>query len=870
MNEPARDSEPPEEPFRSYHSILSPASPKPLQFPQPTNIPVLENMMDVGFNQTEAHMGDPAMHNTDLRPDAWRDPNDQNNQNNAINHASPFSTGGDNSDPAKAVDPSQTEVAAHSNDTAATQAHDSQPLQISNTISYPADSHLQTDAAPEPISADVSPYSNASAEHASAQSNEAVYDQSQSAPAQGAVDVQALLDTLQTSIAPTAEANVAPSAEGLTVATTQSPSQSQTQPPIPGADASSPLSASGLGAPPSGLPARPPPQEQPLINSNYVHSQHIRDYHPHAAHPAVSHTRSNSSGHAVDPSAAGYVPGVSAQQPSTAGAPSYQNGQPAGQPTHQYTTSATPIESRREYKIAAGETPTTEDQPWTQDIQRKYDHFMEEERRYVNEAKWDQFPPGSRLFVGTRDLHGKRFSKEQLLIETAGNLSSEKVTKRDIFHVFHNYGELAQISIKQAYGFVQFLRAEDCQRALQAEQGRQIRDKRIHLEISKPQKPSNRQQQQGQQSNRRSRSPDHRRGKSGSFDRYDRGANGRGREGFRPGYRSPSPRGYRDRHDDRYHRRSRSRSPGYGRDSRYRGPSPRRDLDDDLPLPRRDPRDVPDVQIIALDQLDRDFLAWVENAFKQRGLRTDVLYLSARLNEESVVRRQIVEGVLAVSKLRRRNQDSSKINLTIFKRKSGNRDVQFEEYDGQDPAICCELVLREKAMNGGQQLYQYGSAPPSRGGQYGPPREQYGYPPPGPPPPFVPPTGYPPGYGQPSAQFGAPQPPQPPPGRPPLPPNMDPNNLQNILSTLNQAPPQTPQSATMPYGQPVGYPPQPTQQQPYPPDPYAAMRNNPAFAGATPGSQAPPPQGQPPAGQPPVPPNMQDILARLGTYGGQR
>ncbi|KAF2170561.1 hypothetical protein M409DRAFT_64254 [Zasmidium cellare ATCC 36951] len=861
MNDPARDSEPPDEPYlRSAPSILSPASPKPLQFPQPTNIPVLENMMDVGFNQTEAHMGDPAMHNTDLRPDAWRDPNDQNNQNNPTDHASSFSTGGDNSNPTKGVDANQTDVAAHSNDTAATQAHDSEPVSISNTISYPADSHPPTDAAPELISADVPQYSfNASAEHAPttqstvAQSNEVIFDQSQSAPPQGAVDVQALLDTLQTSIAPTAEANVAPSAEGPTVATTQSPSQSQSQPPIPGADASSPLSASGLGAPPSGLPARPPPQEQPLINPNYVHSQHIRDYHPHAAHPAVSHNRSNSSGHAVDPSSAGYVSGVSTQQPSSAGAQSFQNGQSAGHPTtqHQYTTSATPIESRREFKLAAGETPTTDDQPWTQDIQRKYDHFMEEERRYVNEAKWDQFPPGSRLFVG--------------------NLSSEKVTKRDIFHVFHNYGELAQISIKQAYGFVQFLRAEDCQRALQAEQGRQIRDKRIRI---KPQKPSNRQQQQQQQqqqSNRRSRSPDHRRNKSGSnVDRYvaDRGANGRGREGYRPGYRSPSPRRYRDRYDDRYHRRSRSRSPGYGRD-RYRGASPRRSPEDDLPLPRRQPRDVPDVQIIALDQLDRDFLSWVKKAFSARGVRTDILYLSARLNEDSVVRRQIVEGVLAVSKLRRHNQDSSKINLTIFKRTRDSRDVQFEEYDGQDPGICCELVLREKSMQGGpppQQQYGYGGtqAPPA----------QYGYQHAAAPPPFVPPTGYPPGYGQPPTPYGAPQPPQPPPGRPPLPPNVDPNNLQSILSTLNQAPPQTPQSATMPYGTPqqVGYPPQPGQQQ-YPgqqADPYAAMRNNPAFAGATQGAQAPQSHGQPPAAAPPVPPNMQDILARLGTYGGQR
>lgn len=66
-----------------------------------------------------------------------------------------------------------------------------------------------------------------------------------------------------------------------------------------------------------------------------------------------------------------------------------------------------------------------------------------------------------------------------MLTTFEGNLSSEKVTKRDIFHVFHIYGELAQISIKQAYGFVQFLRAEDCQYALESEQGTQIRDKRI-------------------------------------------------------------------------------------------------------------------------------------------------------------------------------------------------------------------------------------------------------------------------------------------------------------------------------------------------------------------------------------------------------
>lgn len=60
-----------------------------------------------------------------------------------------------------------------------------------------------------------------------------------------------------------------------------------------------------------------------------------------------------------------------------------------------------------------------------------------------------------------------------------GNLPSEKVTKRDLFHVFHVHGKLAQISIKQAYGFVQYLEASACLAALNAEQGVEIRGRRV-------------------------------------------------------------------------------------------------------------------------------------------------------------------------------------------------------------------------------------------------------------------------------------------------------------------------------------------------------------------------------------------------------
>jgi hypothetical protein len=48
-----------------------------------------------------------------------------------------------------------------------------------------------------------------------------------------------------------------------------------------------------------------------------------------------------------------------------------------------------------------------------------------------------------------------------------------------MFHIFHKYGKLAQISIKQAYGFIQFLEAGSCHAALGVEQGALVRGRKI-------------------------------------------------------------------------------------------------------------------------------------------------------------------------------------------------------------------------------------------------------------------------------------------------------------------------------------------------------------------------------------------------------
>ncbi len=139
------------------------------------------------------------------------------------------------------------------------------------------------------------------------------------------------------------------------------------------------------------------------------------------------------------------------------------------------------------------------------------------------------------------------------------------------------------------------------------------------LEISKPQR--NTKSKQDTQSNgarRRSRSPDYTRGGTApiirdgrygnvpnSMSPRDRDRRFRERDDYRP-MRSPSPRGgrglrsrdrSRDRYDSRY--RSRSRTPP----RRHRSPSPGRGYTEDgLDLPRRLPHEVPDIQILVLNE----------------------------------------------------------------------------------------------------------------------------------------------------------------------------------------------------------------------------------------------------------------------------
>ncbi len=74
----------------------------------------------------------------------------------------------------------------------------------------------------------------------------------------------------------------------------------------------------------------------------------------------------------------------------------------------------------------------------------------------------------------------------------------------------------------------------------------------------------------------------------------------------------------------------------------------------------------------------RNFISFVERTFRDRGVRTDVLHLKPRISLEAVLRRQILEGVQAVTRLDRQSQLTGKIPLQVFDRRAGADNVRFD------------------------------------------------------------------------------------------------------------------------------------------------------------------------------------------------
>ena len=209
--------------------------------------------------------------------------------------------------------------------------------------------------------------------------------------------------------------------------------------------------------PSASLPARPPqPDVQPQV--------HPAHHHPGGSNPGFPSVHD------------GGAPGTSAPPPVAGGYPSQAQNPYAA--AHDVQHSSPPY---------AGDQPTYPAQSYgaqPNQLQHAWDQFIADERQYMSEAKWDRFPEGSRIFIGTRSASGA--AKDGAHIFSTGNLSSDKVSKRDVFDMFHAFGRLAQISLKSAYGFVQYHTPEEGRRAIDALEGAEVKGRRIREFLSFP------------------------------------------------------------------------------------------------------------------------------------------------------------------------------------------------------------------------------------------------------------------------------------------------------------------------------------------------------------------------------------------------
>ena len=504
---------------------LTPESPRPLHFPEPSTIPVLQNQIDPIFNLMSTHMEHPhaardlttmdhqMTQNTPLVGEAESFNINESMGNNINDDAKLEDFYGDSrSSEGDSVSMDMNGVKAEHNhsDSSLIQNHtslqadqpstsiafhDTSSTTTQPTFDYVPSSHSHSKVSSQHLTATHEPI------HALPNVNSQNYSQSPESPAReidetnikidgygaeavenGGVNYQTLLD------------NISPSSASDPLAINSSISQFE----LPGESTDIPIPSSAnlpnTSVPaPSGLPPRPPPQEKPAIHPNYMPGEDIRSYHfPHAhhagAHASVPPQPSNSfrpvPPYATSvPTSASGAPGTSSAHNGLPPPPMATFQQPpriSDQPQASPTTQQSQRDSTGRTGPKAVAPIDTGDRGgrWAQEVEHMYDEFLSNERVYTAEGTWDRFPPGSRLFVGTYIIQLQSI----LMFQTnraIGNLPSEIVNKRDIFQIFYKYGKLAQISIKQAYGFVQFLDPHACRAALENEQGMRIKDRNM-------------------------------------------------------------------------------------------------------------------------------------------------------------------------------------------------------------------------------------------------------------------------------------------------------------------------------------------------------------------------------------------------------
>ncbi|KGO42194.1 Nucleotide-binding, alpha-beta plait [Penicillium expansum] len=701
---------PPDEALHFRGKTLTPESPRPLHIPEPSNIPVLENQMDPVFNDTSTYERSvykqvPQIHDGWLHGGLKDGGGQSQTQDAGSFHGSQPNRGMQNEMIASAYYPPNPASGSEN------------PSHQSSGFSHP-DSTYSLAAPDAPVSQAFATGSEVDHAHNPEQSRmpDRLIAEERGGHTTGGVNFQQLLDNLS------------------------HPNPGATIPAVSSAENSSLHQApAGESLKSQGIPAHLQAQSHDSIQAHYTPNVEVAYHQLPSAHDAAA---TASPAYSAQPSniqpqtqsqpfniASGEVSAVNNLLPPISTYP-----KPPSTGAESQGSLQEPLLASKKGRVDKQGRPiklSDDDMPWGPEVQKKYDEFLHDERIYVTEGLWDRFPMGSRLFVG--------------------NLPTERVTKRDMFHIFHKYGKLAQISIKQAYGFIQFLEASSCHAALGVEQGAVILKFQSLNDLPDPLKHPK------LPVHRRHVVPGHRSSAVPVLAELTSEPQSTDTTGLSPmkqvGFHSAisgmnlliaADATIIARHDRLPHDLFGDLEMGIGRATEAR-----KDLiaasegapvlhvllallipeTDVTAATAQDPvRDVPDVQILVLEELDRNFVLHVENAFRNRGLRVDVLVLGPRIPLGAAVHRQFIEGVLAVVRLARPNQVSRKIPLQLFDRTAGLDNVRFLDYPELEPNMSAELLSHQS------QAMQRGAAPAAFAPNPGfilPPAQPMAVPPPG-------------------------------------------------------------------------------------------------------------------------------------------
>ena len=428
-------SSPPEGPEHRTDT-LSPISPKPVHFPAPSNIALLETQMDPNFDGGE--LGQERRPVTQTNGRKSRSPQaPANGQAAKMNsnltqvsdtagepHNSTFSTinetnGAEANTQIQQSSP-KVEVPYNAQNGLATGQHNATP----KAESLPSLIAQSSSTAPSTVNAPAPPPGQPLSELGQITALRPEIASTSGAPVLSippGVDIQAILDNISAS----SKASTAPAADPLTATSAQPADPGAAETLLQSSTKATPaLNGASLPNVPSAanLPPRPPSYRSQNQSANPVLSASSNDAPTPASEDhssSVNPSFAPLANAAPPPLPTAGAPGAFGNTPSSLISPPIPPGQVSpgstatlpfvlpGQigPISAYAQSQSLTNSPKQDRIGVEEH---EDIRWGPDTQKKYDDFLVDERRYVQEGNWEKFPIGSRLFLGTCEFKHNR------------------------------------------------------------------------------------------------------------------------------------------------------------------------------------------------------------------------------------------------------------------------------------------------------------------------------------------------------------------------------------------------------------------------------------------------------------------------------